>query len=843
MNIINKKIELSDGRTIEIETGKLAKQADGSVVVKMGGTMLLAAVTCAKDAKEDVDFMPLQVDYKEKYASAGRYPGGFMKREGKASDYEILIARLVDRALRPLFPEDFHAEVYVTVNLISAEKDIQPDALAGLAASSALAVSDIPFEGPISEVRVARINGEFRIDPNFSEMPDADIDLMVAATYDNIMMVEGEMKEVSEADMLEAIKFAHEEIKKHCKVQMELAEETGKTVKRTYCHEENDDEIKAAVEKFCYDKCYEVAKSGSGKHEREDKFDAIKQAFYETLPEEDREAKKMMVERYYHAVEKAAMRNMILDEGIRLDGRSCTEVRPIWCEVGYLPCAHGSAIFTRGETQSLSTVTLGTKLDMKERDEVLIQGTDQFVLHYNFPPYSTGEAKAQRGVGRREIGHGNLAFRALKPVVPLAPENPYAVRVVSDILESNGSSSMATVCAGCLALMDAGVQIKKPVAGVAMGLITDAERPNDRYAILTDILGDEDHLGDMDFKVTGTADGITATQMDIKVDGLSYDVLAKALEQARQGRMHIMGEMLKTIDHPREDYKPFVPRIVQIRIPGEFIGAVIGKGGEVIQKIQKETGTVITITEEPIPGGESEGVVDIFGQDKGAMDKALEWIKSICAVPEVGQVYHGRVVSTLEFGAFVEILPGKEGLLHISEIDWGKTDRVEDVLNVGDEVDVKLLEIDAKTGKMRLSRRALIEKPEGYVEPSPRGRGPRQGSDRGPRRDGGNSRSGDRGRAPRDNGRGPRDGRGDGYRNDGRNDSYRGDRNDGYRNDSRGDRGRGPRRDNPSRDNRQNGGDGYYQDNRPNNGGYYPESDYGSYTNDDYYGGNDPEMF
>ena len=751
MNIINKKIELSDGRTIEIETGKLAKQADGSVVVRMGGTMLLACVTCAKDAKEDVDFMPLQVDYKEKFASAGRFPGGFMKREGKASDSEILTARLVDRALRPLFPEDFHAEVYVTINLISAEKDIQPDALAGLAASAALAVSDIPFGGPISEVRVARINGEFKINPNFSEMENADLDIMVAATYDNIMMVEGEMKEVSEAEMLAAIKFAHEEIKKHCKVQMELTEETGKTQKRAYCHEENDEELRKAVEAFCYDRCYAIAKSGSAKHERSDAFDALKEEFYQTLPEEDREAKKMMVERYYHAVEKAAMRNLILDEGIRLDGRSSTQIRPIWCETDYLPCAHGSAIFTRGETQSLSTVTLGTKLDMKELDEVLVQKTEQFVLHYNFPPFATGEAKAQRGVGRREIGHGNLAWRALKPMVPLAPENPYAVRVVSDILESNGSSSMATVCAGCLALMDAGVKIKKPVAGIAMGLITDEKNPNDRYAILSDILGDEDHLGDMDFKVTGTKDGITATQMDIKVDGLSYEVLEKALEQARQGRLHIMGEMMKCISEPRADYKPFVPRIIQITIPGDCIGAVIGKGGEVIQKIQRETGTTITINEE-----NGQGIVDIFGESKDAMDKALDWINGICAVPEVGAIYHGKVVSILEFGAFVEILPGKEGLLHISELDWGKTDKVEDVVNIGDEVDVKLLEIDEKTGKMRLSRKALIEKPEGYVEPERR---PRQGGAvrRDDRKSGSgrnDRRSGERrGRAPRrDNG-------------------------------------------------------------------------------------------
>ena len=768
MNIINKKIELSDGRVIEIETGKLAKQADGSVVVKMGGTMLLATVTAAKDAKDDVDFMPLQVDYKEKFYSAGRFPGGFMKREGKATDAEILTARLVDRALRPLFPEDFHAEVYVQITLISAEKDIQPDALAGLAASSALAVSDIPFGGPISEVRVVRINGEFKIDPTYSEMEQADLDLMVAATYDNIMMVEGEMKEVSEADMLEAIKFAHEEIKKDCKVQMELTEECGKTVKRTYCHEVNDEELKKAVEAFCYDKCYAVAKSGQDKHARSDAFDAIKEEFMQTIPEEEREEKQMMVDRYYHAVEKTAMRNLILDEGIRLDGRHSTEVRPIWCEVGYLPCAHGSAIFTRGETQALASETLGTKMDMKELDEVLVQGTDQFVLHYNFPPFATGEAKAQRGVGRREIGHGNLAWRALKPVVPLAPENPYAVRVVSDILESNGSSSMASVCGGCLALMDAGVKIKKPVAGVAMGLITDADKPNERYAILTDILGDEDHLGDMDFKVTGTKDGITATQMDIKVDGLSYEVLAKALEQARQGRMHIMGEMMKTISEPREDYKPFVPRIVQIRVPGEFIGAIIGKGGEVIQKIQRETGTVVTITEEQ-NNGVSEGVVDIFGDNKECMDKALAWINGICAVPEVGAVYHGKVVSILEFGAFVEILPGKEGLLHISELDWKKTEKVEDVLAVGDEVDVKLLEIDAKTGKMRLSRRALMEKPEGYVEPE---RKPRPSGDRDRRDD---RRGGDR----RDS-RGPR-------RDGDRRDDRRGDRRDN----------RGPRRDAP----------------------------------------------
>ena len=736
MNIINKKIELSDGRIIEIETGKLAKQADGSVVVKMGGTMLLAAVTCAKEAKEDVDFMPLQVEYKEKFAAAGRFPGGFMKREGKASDAEILTARLVDRALRPLFPDDFHAEVYVTVNLISAETDIQPDALAGLAASSALAVSDIPFNGPISEVRVARINGEFVINPNFSQMPDADIDIMVAATLDNIMMVEGEMKEVSEADMLEAIKFAHEEIKKHCRVQMELMEEKGTVVKRAYCHEENDEDLRAAVKEYAYDRCYAIAKAGTSKQERTEAFENLAEECFATLvpDEEEREAKKMMLARYYHDVEKSAMRNMILDEGIRLDGRNTEQIRPIWCEVDYLPCAHGSAIFTRGETQSLSTVTLGTKMDMKELDEVLVQGTEQFVLHYNFPPFSTGEAKAQRGVGRREIGHGNLAYRALKPMVPMGEENPYAVRVVSDILESNGSSSMATVCAGCLALMDAGVKIKKPVAGIAMGLISDSA--TGKYAILSDILGDEDHLGDMDFKVTGTKDGITATQMDIKVDGLSYEVLEKALEQARRGRMHIMGEMLKCISEPRADYKPHVTRIIQIRVPGELIGAIIGKGGEVIQKIQKETGTVITITEEPKEGGETEGVVDIFGNDKQSMEAALEWIKGIVAVPEVGKVYKGTVKSILDFGAFIEILPGKEGLLHISEIDWNKTEKVEDVLKLGDEVEVKLLEIDPKTNKMRLSRRALLEKPEGYVEPERRPRPPRRDGDKSEKKSG-----------------------------------------------------------------------------------------------------------
>ncbi len=710
MNIIKKTIKLSDGREIEIETGKLAKQADGSVVLKMGKTMLLATVTCAKDAKEDVDFMPLSVEYKEKYASAGRYPGGFLKREGRPNDSEILVSRLIDRALRPLFPDDFHAEVFVTVNLISAEKEIMPDALAGLAASAALAVSDIPFNGPISEVRVARIDGKFVVNPSFTELKSADIDIMVAATMDNIMMVEGEMKEVAEADMLEAIKFAHEEIKIQCQAQIELMKEAGKEQKRAYCHETQDEDLRKSVWDFCYDRCYKIATTPSAKQERTDAFEALKSEFIATLSEEDAAAKKIMISRYYHDVEKEAMRKMILNEGVRLDGRGTKDIRPIWCEVDYLPATHGSAVFTRGETQSLTTVTLGTRLDMKAIDEVLVEGSEQFVLHYNFPPFSTGDAKPYRGTGRREIGHGNLALRALKYVVPVGDENPYAVRVVSDILESNGSSSMATVCAGTLALMDAGIKIKKPVSGIAMGLISDSK--TGKFAVLSDILGDEDHLGDMDFKVTGTKDGITATQMDIKVDGLSYEILEQALEQARQGRLHIMGEMLKTISEPREDLKPHVPRIVQIVIPGDFIGAVIGTGGKVIQEIQKTTGTTITITEK-----DGTGVVDIFGDDKESMDKALNWIKDITTVPEAGKVYNGKVVSILEFGAFVQILPGKEGLLHISELDWKKIEKVEDVLNIGDTVEVKLLEIDSKSGKMRLSRKALLDKPEGYVEP------------------------------------------------------------------------------------------------------------------------------
>lgn len=731
-NAVQKFIPLSGGREIMIETGKLAKQADGSVVVKQGDTMLLATVVAAKDAKEGTDFMPLQVDYKEKFAAAGRIPGGFMKREGKASDNEVLVARLIDRALRPLFPADYHAEVYVTVNLISADKDIQADALAGLAASAALAVSDIPFGGPISEVRVARINGEYVINPTFSQMPDADLDIMVGGTIDNILMVEGEMKEVSEEVMLGAIKFAHEEIKKHCAVQIELSKELGKDVKRTYCHETNDEELRQLIISELYDKAYAIATSGTSKHERSDAFDALEAEFASRYSEEELEEKAPLIHKYFHDdVLKKAMRNMILDEGKRLDGRRTDEIRPIWCEVGYLPAAHGSAIFTRGETQSLSTVTLGTKLDEKQYDEVLFQGSEQFVLHYNFPPFSTGEAKAARGLSRREIGHGHLAWRALKPMVPVGEENPYAVRVVSDILESNGSSSMATVCAGTLALMDAGVKLKKPVSGIAMGLISDTA--TGRWAVLSDILGDEDHLGDMDFKVTGTRDGITATQMDIKVDGLSYEVLAKALEQARVGRLHILDKITECIAEPREDYKPFVPRIEQIIIPKDMIGAVIGPGGKVVQDIQKTTNTTITISETEIGG-----VVDIFGVDKAAIDAAMARIKGIIAVPEVGEVYDGTIKSIVSFGAFVEILPGKEALLHISEIDYKRFETMEETgLKEGDRIEVKLIGVDSKTGKLKLSHKAVLPKPEGWVEPErkPReGRPERRGGDRGERR-------------------------------------------------------------------------------------------------------------
>ncbi len=707
-NATKKTIALADGRTIEIETGKLAKQADGSVVVKQGDTMLLATVVAATEAKPDCDFMPLSVEYKEKYAACGRYPGGFLKREARPNDNEILVSRLIDRALRPLFPDDYHAEVFVNVTLISADKDIQPDALAGLAASAALAVSDVPFAGPISEVRVARVNGQWVINPTFSQMKDCDLDIMVGATIDNILMVEGEMKEVSEAEMLEAIKLAHEEIKKHCAIQIELSKELGKDVKRTYNHEINDEELRALVVKETYQKTYDVARAQSAKHERFEKFDAIEKEFCARYNEEELAVRLPLIKKYYHDnVLKPAMRNMILDEGIRLDGRKTDQIRPIWSEVDYLPAAHGSAIFTRGETQSLTTVTLGTKLDEKMIDQVLVQGTEQFVLHYNFPPFSTGEARPARGLSRREIGHGNLAFRALKPMVPVGEENPYAVRVVSEILESNGSSSMATVCAGTLALMDSGLKIKKPVSGIAMGLITDTK--SGKFAVLSDILGDEDHLGDMDFKVAGTKDGITATQMDIKVDGLPYEVLAAALEQARAGRMHILGEMMKTMSEPREDLKPFVPRIVQIVIPSDFIGAVIGPGGKVIQEIQKTTGTTITITE-----ADNKGFVDIFGPDKDALDAALNRVKGIVAVPEVGEVYMGKVKTIVAFGAFVEILPGKDALLHLSELDHKRFETMDQTgLKEGDMIEVKLIGVDPKTNKLKLSRKALIPKPEG----------------------------------------------------------------------------------------------------------------------------------
>lgn len=711
MNVIEKKITLSDGRVITLETGKLAKQADGAVMVKMGNTMLLATVVSAQEAGPDVDFMPLSVDYKEKFSSIGRFPGGFTRREGKASDYEILVARLVDRALRPLFPDNYHAETFVQVTLYSADEESVPDALAGLAASAALAVSDIPFNGPISEVRVARIDGEFVINPAASELKKADLDIMVGATYENIMMVEGEMKEVSEKEMLDAIKFAHAAIKEQCLVQKELAAAVGK-VKRTYCHEVNDEELRKDIWDKCYQKAYDVARQcNADKHLRGELLDNVRAEYLESLPEEDRETKKNMVNRYYHDVEKEAMRRMILDEGVRLDGRTTEQIRPIWCEVGYLPGPHGSSIFTRGETQSLSTVTLGTKLDEKIIDEATQQGKERFLLHYNFPPFSTGEAKASRGVGRREIGHGNLALRALKPVIPT--DFPYTIRVVSDILESNGSSSMATVCAGTLALMDAGVPIKKPVTGIAMGLITD--KGCEKYAVLSDILGDEDHLGDMDFKVTGTRDGITATQMDIKVDGLSYEIMEQALEQAKRGRMHIMDIITGTMPAPREDLKPHAPRIVTIMIDKDQIGALIGPGGKIIQDIQEKSGATINIEEEG-----NKGIVDVAATNKESIDKAMARIRAIVAKPEVGEIYDGVVKSIMPFGAFVEILPGKDGLLHVSEIDYKRIEKVDDVLKEGDHIQVKLLEIDQKTGKLRLSHKVLMPKPEGLHE-RPRG--------------------------------------------------------------------------------------------------------------------------
>lgn len=701
---IKKSYTLGDGRSIEIETGKLAKQAHGSVVVKMGNTMLLATVVSDKEAGEDMDFLPLTVDYREQFAAAGKIPGGFLKREARPSDSEILVSRLIDRALRPLFPEDYHANTQVQVQLISFDENALPDALAGLAASACIAVSDIPFNGPCSEVRVARIAGQWVINPSAVQLKEADIDLIVAATLDNIMMVEGEMKEVSEQEMLEAIKVAHDEIKKQCQLQLDLAAEVGKaSPKREYDHERKNEDLFNRLKDFCYDKCYQVAAEGlADKALRGEKFKTIKESFVETLTDEEKED-KFLIGQYFKSVQKEAVRDMVLNERKRLDNRKLDEIRPIWSEVDYLPGSHGSAIFTRGETQSLTTVTLGNKMDEKMIDGVTTAGTEKFMLHYNFPSFSTGEARPNRGTSRREVGHGNLALRALKPMIPFGAENPYTVRVVSEILESNGSSSMATVCAGTLALMDAGVKIKKPVSGIAMGLISKG----DKYAVLSDILGDEDHLGDMDFKVTGTKDGITACQMDIKVDGLSYQILEEALNQAKAGRLHILDEMMKTISEPNADYKPHTPRITQITIPKEMIGAVIGPGGKIIQEIQATTGATITIEEV-----DNKGVVDIMTNDGEAMKAALARIKAITAVPEVGEVYLGKVKSITNFGAFVEILPGKDGLLHISEIKWDRVEKVENELQEGQQLEVKLIGVDEKTGKLKLSRKVLLERPQ-----------------------------------------------------------------------------------------------------------------------------------
>ncbi len=732
-----KTIELADGKTITIETGKLAKQADGSVVVRMGDTMLLATVVSAIEARDDVDFMPLSVDYREKFAAAGRFPGGFLKREARPSDDEILVARLVDRALRPLFPDTYHAETAVMISLISANKEEMPDALAGLAASAAIAVSDVPFETPISEVRVARVNGEFVVNPTRSQMAEADLEIMVGASFDNIMMVEGEMDEVSEEVMLDAIKFAHEEIKKQCKVQEELAAELG-IVKREFNHETNDDELRAKVKADLYEKCYETAKKQiTNKAERLEAFQTIRDEYIEAYVEANADNEEVdldlhvsLIKKYFHDEEKEAMRRMILDDGIRLDGRATNEIRPIWGEVNYLPGSHGSAIFTRGETQSLTSVTLGTKMDIKKIDNVTFQGTEKFLLHYNFPPFCVGDPKTPRGTSRREIGHGNLALRGLKKMIP--DDFPYVLRIVSDILESNGSSSMATVCAGTMGMMDAGIKIKKPVSGIAMGLITD--KGAEKYAVLSDILGDEDHLGDMDFKVTGTVDGITATQMDIKVDGLPYEVLAQALQQAKEGRLHILGKMLEVIPEPREDYKPNVPRIETVVIPKDMIGAIIGPGGKVIQAIQEETETVIVIEEI-----DDQGRVEISGAGLEPIEAAKARIKAITAIPEVGEVYTGKVKSVVSFGAFVEILPGKEALLHISEMDWARVENAEDFAKEGDMIEVKLIGVDERTGKLKLSHKVLTPKPEGYVERPPR-------ENRGPRRDfrGNDRRGGDR---------------------------------------------------------------------------------------------------
>lgn len=737
---ITKNMTMADGTIISIETGKLAKQADGSVVVRQGNTMLLATVVSSKEAKDNVDFMPLSVDYREMYASTGKFPGGFFKREARPSEHEILISRLIDRALRPLFPDDYHAETQVQVFLISSDKQVMPDSLAALAASAALAVSDVPFHGPISEARVAKIDGEYVVNPTFEQVEGATLDLMVAATMDNIMMVEGEMKEVSEAEMLEAMKIAHDAIKIHCQGQIELADEIEKAkIKREYCHEKSNEELAKDIEEKLFDKVYAVAAKASAKHDRSAAFKAIIDEYKETLSEEILAENGPLIGKYYHDVEKKAIRRFMLDERSRLDGRNLDEIRPIWCEVDYLPMTHGSAIFTRGETQSLVTVTLGNKMDEQMIDGAILDGKNNFLLHYNFPSFSVGEARFKGGTSRREVGHGNLALRALKHVIPPKAEVPYTIRIVSDILESNGSSSMATVCGGTLALMDAGVAIPKPVSGIAMGLISDSE--TDKYAILSDILGDEDHLGDMDFKVTGTRDGITACQMDIKVDGLSYQILEEALEQARIGRLHILDEMEKTISKPREDYKPHVPRIEKIFIPKEFIGAVIGPGGKIIQEIQATTNTVIVLEEVG-----DQGVIDISSSDKASIVAAIDWIKGITAQPDEGETYEGKIKSITSFGAFVEIMPGKEGLLHISEINYDRVENVEDVLTAGDMIKVKLLEVNNVTGKLKLSAKALLPKPEGYVE-----RPPRQDRDKGGRGNGGRDRdSRDRDRGSRD---------------------------------------------------------------------------------------------
>jgi polyribonucleotide nucleotidyltransferase len=716
-NAIIKSFLMPDGREISIETGRLARQADGAVIVKQGKTMLLATVVSSKEVNEDVDFLPLTVEYQEKYAATGRFPGGFFKREARPSEYEILISRLVDRALRPLFPDDYHAETQVLITLISGDKNDAPDALAALAASAALMVSDIPFNGPISEVRVARIEGELIINPPIDKMETADLDVIVAATTKDIIMVEGEIKEISEAEMLKVLKFAHDHIKIQCQAQHELAGMIEKAAnKREYSHETNDEELKERMYTELYPKCYEVAGLGTAKQQRSELFNKILEDFVDTFQEEEAVEKASMIKRYYHNIEKEAVRNFVLDERKRIDGRKLDEIRPIWSEVDYLPSVHGSAIFTRGETQALVTVTLGTKLDSQVIDGAVFEGKSDFILHYNFPSFSTGEVRFRGGTSRREIGHGNLALRALKPVIPDSSINPYTIRVVSDILESNGSSSMATVCGGTLALMDAGVKIEKPVSGIAMGLITNKD--GSKYAVLSDILGDEDHLGDMDFKVTGTRDGITACQMDIKVDGLSYEILEEALAQALKGRLHILNEIEKTISTPREDYKPHVPRIEQMTVPKEFIGAIIGPGGKIIQEIQATTNSTIVIEEV----GEY-GIVDIVSVDKESIEAAKEKIKAIIAIPEIGNTYRGKVKSIITFGAIVEILPGKEGLLHISEIDWRRIANVEDVLKVGDEVDVKLLEIDSKNGKLKLSRKQLLPKPEGYQESRRREKG------------------------------------------------------------------------------------------------------------------------